>query len=435
MAKKHTTFAGDIHRMRAYMKQGTATPAVIEKYTGEDWVFFGLRNLWPEQMRSLADNCAPLEASMQALARMVAGRGITFHDREGNELPEAQRLFDTWMSDTTQEDFLFASAYDVAFLNALSWVPRRSASDIVRLDHLDVMRLRSGKLNEEGRADAFYWCANWARRNRGNIDADRFKVRTIPRYDPMRPEAEAVMYVKAYKQGQDVYGLPWWTGIIKAAEVWTSVDAYNKTQIDTGFSAKVHLHTFTNKDEADLDKYDERVMDAYSGSMGRGIFHTYGTPGEGAPIITVMPRGNNAGELDEIRTESAKVIYSGYGMPPILMGADVGTGLDGAANAIRQAHQTVMQMLVIPKQQMITKGLVRLMNNAGLDNVWEAKIDQIDLINEGQDEVMNRQAYLRSVTVNEHREKVLDMPPLTEGGDTILLSSGNAPAGQTTEEA
>ena len=407
---------------KGYMKQGTVAPVIREQFTGKEWVYFGRRNLWPAEMRTLADNCAPLETCMQTLARMIAGRGITFHTKAGEELPEAQRLFDEWMKDTTQEDFLYASAYDVAFLNALAWVPRRSASDIVRLDHLDVSRVRSGHLNDEGRQDAFYWCANWAMVNTAN--KERFKVQELPRYESGVAEDRAVLYTKEYSPGNDVYGMPWWLGVIKAAEVWASVDPYNKTQIDTGFSSRVHLHTFTNLDEESLDKYDKRVMNAYSGSMGRGIFHTYGTPEEGAPQITVLPRGDGAGELDEMRDKAANVIYSGYGMPKILMGADTTTGMDGAANAIRQAHQTVMQMLVIPKQQMITKTIVRLMNDAGIANVWEARIDQLDLINEGQDEVMNRQAYLASVTRDEHRERVLDMPVL--GGDIggQLLNDG-----------
>jgi len=416
MAKEKTPFAGHIPKLYAYMKQAGVTPAIIERYTGEDWVFFGQRNLWPEQMRLLADNCAPLEASAQMLSRLIAGKGLTFHSKDGSELPEAQRVFDTWMMDTTQEDFLNATAYDIAMFNGLSWVPRRSSSDIVRLDHLDVMRLRSGELRDDGKPDTFYWCANWAKRSRLSETTGRFKVRSLPRYRGDVAEAEAILYTKTYKQGQDVYAIPWWTGIIKAAEVWTSVDAYNKAQIDTGFSASVHLHTFTNKDESALDKYDEKVMNAYSGSMGRGIFHTYGTPEEGSPQITVLPRGNHAGELDEIRTEAANVIYAGYGMPKILMGADASTGMDGAANAIRQAHQTVLQMLVIPKQQMITKTLVRLMNDVGLKDVWECRIDQIDLVNEGQDEVLGRQATMAAMTKNEYRERVLDLEPL-EGDD------------------
>jgi len=420
-------FSGHIPRVYAYLQQGSVTPSVSERYTSDPWVWFGKRNLWPEEMIALVDNCAPLQRSVHTLAMMIAGDGdMKFYTKNGEEVREARSAMDELLQDTTWEDFLWSLSYDIALMGAPMIVVRRAAgSGIVRLDHLDVTRMRSGFLNDTtGKPDLYYWSSNWSRVR----SHQRYKPVELPRYMPGEAKAEReAYYVKTYGPGsaRDCYALPWWLGVIPAAEVWTKVDSYNKGQIDTGFSPSVHLHTFTNIEEDKLDKYDEKVMNAYSGALGRGIFHTFGTPEEGAPQLTVLPRGNHAGELDQMRDDAERVIYNGYGMPPILMGVDTKTGMDGASSAIQQAQVQVDTMLVKPKRQILTKALVRILNDMGFGEVWSAQVESMSLVAPEQDEVVLRQAYIRTVTVNEHRERVLKMEPLaTDDGDKLIIGAG-----------
>lgn len=422
---KHEPFAGHIPKLLAYLPSGNVAPFVEERYTGNAWVEFGKRNLFPQMMRTLVDNCAPLERCITTAAMLIAGQGVKFYTKDGEEIEEARAAFDELMGDTTQEEFLFASAYDIAFLNARSWGVRRAAgADIVRLDHIDVSRLRAAKMVDSV-VPAYWYSQNWVRYRQGK----QYEPESLTAYGVGRDKLE-VMYTKAYKQGRDIYGEPWWLGAIKAAEVWAKVDKYNETQIDTGFSASVHLHTFTNKDDDQLAKYDDRVTKAYTGSMGRGIFHTYGTPEEGAPQITPLQRGDHAGELDDIADRCDRVIANAYGMPLALMGIEVKTGMDGASAALEQAYKQVMQMLILPKQQMITRDLVKLMNAKGLTEVWEARIDQLDLVADGLDAKARGEAYLRSVTLNEYRERELDMEPMED--EALGKTTLKAPKEQAT---
>lgn len=440
-AEGSSLFSGHIPKLYSYLQQKSVAPRIVERYTNADWVSFGERNLWPEQMVILMQNCAPLKRCINTLAQLIAGNGIRFFSKSGEEIDEGRAALQELCKDSTEEDFLLGLAYDTAFMGAVSPVIRRAAgSKIVRLDHLDVSRLRSGELNKDsGKADTFYWSTNWAKRGTN----DRYKEQSFPRYEPGKVKADReVHYAKTYGPGSaaDVYTHPWWMGCINACEVWTKVDAYNKGQIDTSFTPSVHLHSFTNKTEKELDVHHDKVIEAYTGAMGEGIFHTYGAPEEGPPQVTILPRGNHAGELDAIRDGCERVIYNAYGMPPILMGVDTKTGMDGASAAIQQAQVQVDRMLVQPNQQIITKTLVMILNDMGMKDIWEAKMDPISLVSPEQDEVVLRQAYIRCVTVDEHRERVLKMDPLGgEEGNKLLVASGSvdpAEKGATkTEEA
>ena len=417
---------GFIPKIYAYANAPTVAPRVDELYKADKWVWFGKRNLWPEQMNDLATNNAILGRCFSLLAVLIAGKGVKFYDKKGDVIEEASNVFDSWMEDTTQEDFLYATAYDIAFLNGKAWVPRRSATnDIVKVDHLDVMRLRSEPLDKDGNVPGYWWSASWQNHRRD----DRFAPVSLPKFKVNGTDKRSVMYTKPYAPGQDVYAKPWWTGCVKAAEVWNMIDWYDQSEIDNGFTPTVHLHTYTNKPEDQLREYDKRVQMAYTGTKGRAVFHTYGTPTEGKPEITIVAKGNSAGTLAEIASRCERTIAKAYGMPLPLIGLDFSTGMDGAGAALEQATAQLMKMLVLPKQQLITKDLVKLMNAAGLTDVWEARIEQVELQDDGLDSRSLGAAYLAAVTKDEHRVDVLGMKELggEEGGKFLNDNAANKP--------
>lgn len=427
-ASKKKAHTGYIPRVYAYLQQGSISPYVDERFIGKEWVYFGKRNLWPEQIIELVENCAPLMQCVNTAAKLIAGDGLQFLDKSGKELEKPRQfLNDVLLQGTTEEEFLHAIAMDVAILNAPALMLDRAAGgDIVRVEHLDVSRLRSGKLQEDGEPETYFWSSNWAKVGRGG---DKYAPVPYPRFVPGSTSGEnEVIYGKTYFPGAagDTYAKPWWLGAIPAAEVWTKIDTFNKGQIDTGFSPSVHLHTFTNKPEDELDAYDKKVMQAYSGAMGRGLFHTYGLPDEGAPQITKLERGDHAGELDAIAERCEKVIFKAYGIPPILMGVETTTGMDGAANALKQAENWCDRMLIQPKQQLITAQLVRIMNEIGYKDVWEAKIERTNVFEMMLDQTAYGQAVMASITKDEFRQSYLGLEPLAEGGSEMVRTSGGS---------
>lgn len=410
-AAKEKGHDGHIPKIYAYGAKPSVAPTIDEVYTTRKWVSFGKRNDYPERLLDLMINNAVLGRCHSLLSTLIAGRGIKFYDRQGEHIEEASAMFDEMMDGTTQEEFLYATSSDISFLNAFSWVPRRSAtSDIVKLDHLDVSRLRCEPLDEKGDIPGYYWSASW----KNYTSNKRFEPIQKRAFDFNKKSSSGVIYAKPYTIGHDLYARPWWTGCIKAVELWNMIDTYDQTEIETGFSGSVHLHTYTNKPEEQLKDYDKKVQLAYAGEHGRALFHTYGTPGEGAPMITHIPKGDRAGSLNEISARCEMTIAKAYGIPLPLIGLDFKTGMDGAGAALVQATDQLMKMLVLPKQQMILAILVRLMSER-MPEIWEGRFEQIELLDDGIGQAALGAAYLASVTKNEHRTQVLGMTEVADG--------------------
>jgi hypothetical protein len=74
-----------------------------------------------------------------------------------------------------------------------------------------------------------------------------------------------------------------------------------------------------------------------------------------------------------------------------------------------------MEGFVKPKQQMITKDLVRLMNAEGI-NVWNAEIIELQLFDDASEAEAVR---LRTMTIDELRED-MDLPALEDERGNII---------------
>lgn len=407
------------YKFRAYLKEGTHAPVVDEQHQQRDWVAFGLDNLFPQALGTLRDNCVPLGRCWSMATQFIAGKGIKFYDKEGNEVEAAQQRFQQWMADSSEEEFLNATAADIALGLSKAWVIRRAPGGaIARVDHMDVSRLRCAPI-QMGKVKDYFWCADWAK---VNTVGERYKPVKLPAFEFGAKRSRSVLYTKVYKQGRDHYSEPWFLPIIPDCEVWIKVPAFNKTQIDTGFRASVHLHTFITADTKDLEQYDKDIEDAYTGATGRGIFHTFGTVEEGAPTLTPLPRGDHAGELDQMRDNAEKIIVRGYGIPDILYRMDTAGGLTSQGSALKAAMDQFINGFVIPHQQVITRDIVKLMNADGLTDVWVARIEQLDIFSE---EGVSDDMKLQVMTRDEIREE-LDLPEL--GGEKGMAIPGEKKA-------
>lgn len=425
MAKKTTAKPGPSAHFRgkpkfyAYLRQGTVAPFIREeKWTEDPWVWHGRENGFEGYIRSLVDNCAPAERSITMLAQFLAGNGVRFYGppdengKQGEEIQAAQKLFQEWMQDESEEDFLWRCFYDAAHGLGLSFNVRRSAKAIVRLDHLDRFGLRSGKM-VKGRVNEYWWSSDWARHRETPSD-DRFKPTRLEAFDPAKTQGLSTIFRKAYRPMEPYYGGLFWMGAIQAAETWTKVDNYNRSQIDTGFSPAAFLAWQFEGTETEMDEEDKAIEEAYTGSMSRGIFSVpYGT-GEEKPELTILKRGNHAGELDEMRTGSADVIYDAFGIPSILL-RDRSEGLTSQGEAIAQRIQQFQRTVVAPLQKFLTQPLQQLMALSGIE-VYECKIIPLDIF----DPVQSEAIIMASTKVDEAREQRGEEPIGGEDGETIL---------------
>lgn len=372
--------------------------------SGEDWMKFGNSNLFPEFCCALVDNCAPLSASVEVMSMFIAGSGIEFLDSNGEPMEEARRKWED-LCDGDPDALIEATSRDIAMLNTMAWVGRRSAIGLARIDHIDVARIRSGKIKDE-EVKEYFFSSNWS----------KYKVKE---YEPIMIPAwgerkdRVLLYRKSYKNLRDYYGEPHWLAAMVDAEVLARIPVFNRTQLDTGFKPAIHAHLTTSRDQEDLEEIDEDFEMVFTGADGKSYVLTVGAIGEDLKI-TKLERGDHAGELDKTRAVSKEEIWQAYGIPPILMGANVPTGMSGRGLAITEELSLFQTTKVVPKQKHICVAAKMVLKECGID-VPLVRIKPLVPFEPAQDPALLRQTYLRSRNVGEDRIKT-GMPVLTTDG-------------------
>jgi hypothetical protein len=384
----------NIHKVKNLVSNAPAIPE--NRRDNLPYVPFGANNLYPELILGLVDNCGPLGACTQRFAPYIAGHGVEFLDDNDEIIDEAQSK---WLDLTISqgEDYLLeATSIDIAIMTAKSWHIRYDSRGIpAAVDHIDVSRIRSGKKDALGKINDFYFCSNWRLRN-----SSHYKEVRIPSYGFDRKEG--LIYQHRYHPQNDYYGPPEWIPALADAEVLTRIPAFNRTQIDTGFKPGMLINVkIANKDDADLDQLDEDLEMTYTGEDGK-TYMLHASNLDEDIEITKLERGDHAGELDATRKVSKEEIYHTYGMPPILMGVDVSTGLGGQGLAIEQTLEMFTNTRVLAKQKYITRDAKRIIEACGI-KVAKCRIRPLIPFEPAKDEVLQRQTYIARTTVGEDR--------------------------------
>lgn len=391
--------------------------------TSEKWVRFGRHNLFPEFCSALADNCSPLNACVIAMGQFVAGDGLDLLDANGEPQADAMLAWSDLCGDIGEAELLERTARDVALMDTASWEVINSRIGPAIINHIDVCRVRSGKRDGDGRIPSYWFSSNWER----TADA-RYKPVEIPSWGTMGAP-KVLIYRKSYKNLRDYYGEPHWMAAMVDAEVLARIPVFNRTQLDGGFKPSIHAHLTTRRDDADLDKLDEDFEIAFTGENGKPYLLTVGAIDE-TMSITKLERGDHAGELDATRRVSKDEIYHSYGIPPVLMGVNVNTGLSGKGLAISEELSLFQTTKVRPRQRLI-EGMVRKVLSARGISVPTIRIRPLVPFEPATDPALVRMTYLRSTTVNEDRiaRKVEPLPDNDERGNMMLIQvTASAPA-------
>jgi hypothetical protein len=399
---------------------GNAPMIGVDTKSGEEWVRFGRNNLFPEFCCALVDNVPALSSCVETMAMFIAGNGLEFLDLKDEPIKEAYSKWEELCQDTDPEALLESTARDIAILNTMSWQGINSRLGLARLNHVDVARVRLKK-KEDGEVRGYFFSSNWAKQS----SANQYKAVPIPAWG--QTGDTSLIYRKSYKNLRDYYGEPHWLAAMVDAEVLARIPVFNRTQLDTGFRPAVHAHLTTNRDDADTEQIDEDFEAVFTGADGKSYVLTIGAVGEDLKI-TKLERGDHAGELDKTRSFSNEQMYNMYGIPPILMGVDVNTGMSGKGLAITESLSLFQTTKVAPRQKHICAAAKMVLRACGIE-VPVVRIKPLVPFEPSKDQVLQRQAYMRRTTVNEDR---IDngKDPLPENdprGNMLLIEAGSTP--------
>ena len=140
------------------------SPKIIE-VKNQDWVAYGEDNNYFNYLQDRINGSPTNNAIVNGISQMIFGKGIDAKDKliKPEDYSQAMLLFD---EDTTER-----LCYDLKAMGncAVQVVYSLDRTRIVECNHFPVETLRSGKCNEDGDVEFYYYAENWEEINNRNL--------------------------------------------------------------------------------------------------------------------------------------------------------------------------------------------------------------------------------------------------------------------------
>jgi len=328
----------------------------IKEIRGKDWMSYGTDNLFPQQLIELYDSSAIHHTAVDSISDAIYGEGIKYY---GDEYVNTKG--------ETINDVYKKIALDYALYNgyAVNVIYNKEGSRITDIYHVPFADVRSGKINEDGEVDEYYYSVNWA-------NTRKYKPVSYKSFDPTdnkSDNASQIYYCYNYTPGNMVYPLPAYVGALNDISLDARVSRFHNANISNGLAPSMMIQ-FRNgipDDEARRDIYRE-ITETFSGESNAGrAFISFSEPGKEMQVTPI----ENANDDYYITLEeriTSRILTAHRISSPLLVGLRVGSGgLGSNKEEIETAYGHFEGTVVDNKRSKIVTTFGYLLKLSGLN--------------------------------------------------------------------
>lgn len=328
------------------------TPVFSEIFTKYPWVSWGENNLMSNYLLDQYNNCAIHKAVIVSKMNQIIGDGIvslnnpmsTVHLVNGKE-----NITDVIRKCTL--DFLLFGSFAVQVI----WSNDRK--QIAELYHMDMSRIRMGKLNDDDEQDCYYYCPDWT-----NIR--KFPPVEIKAFDQKEKDPNQLYVYKAYQPNQTYYAVPDYSGGMAAIAIDVEIKNFHQSNLRRGMSPSLWIQYNNGIPDPEEQRILTRAIHSqYSGTdqAGQAVI-SFNESREQAPDIVQIPRNDNDGYYSALYTDVTSTILSAHRISSgELFGVSTATGLTSKDDIVNHAEY-FRKSVIMPYQNEILPNFEKLLS-------------------------------------------------------------------------
>jgi hypothetical protein len=329
----------------------TYTSPVITEVRGTEWVGYGEDNNYYQHLIDRYNGSATNNACINGISQMIYGRGIDAINPTAEEYAQFRMLID--------DECIQKVASDLKLLGnaAIQVIYNIDHSKIVEIEHFPAETLRSGKANDDGIVEYYYYFPDWSKFKKSD------KPTPIAAFGTSNSGSE-ILFIKPYKAGFYYYAPPDYQGGLQYAELEEEISNYHLNNILNGLAPSM-LINFNNgiPDEDMQAQIEQDVQRKYGGTSnaGRFILAFNDKPEERATIDAVQ-LSDAHNQYQFLSTESTtKIMLAHRVVSPMLLGIKDQTGLGNNADELKTASILMDNVVIRPFQDLIIKNLNKIL--------------------------------------------------------------------------
>lgn len=153
-------------------------------------------------------------------------------------------------------------------------------TSILKMNHLDVSKVRIGKPDENNDPLFYFYSNDWFKYSNRKVDM-------IQAYNPSEGfDQHQIYYAKRYIVGEDVYSKPYYYGGLKWILTDVELENYYANLVQNNFVPNTLIDVPAFIDEARQKEFEKDLKESFTGSQNAGrIFVTYSEDKDHTPTI------------------------------------------------------------------------------------------------------------------------------------------------------
>jgi hypothetical protein len=350
------------------------SPRIVEVKT-QEWVSYGVDNNYFGYLQDRINGSPTNNAIVNGISQMIFGKGLDATDKAVKEedFAQAMLLFD---NDTTER-----LCYDLKAMGqcAIQVVYSIDKTRIIECNHFPVETLRSGKCNEDGEVEMFFYADDWTKINRSN------KPTEIPAFG-FGNGGEEILYIKPYKTGFYYYSPVDFQGCLQYCELEEEISNYHLNNILNGLAPSMLINfsngTPTEDEQRDIER---KIQNKFSGTSNAGKFILNFSDGQNtSATITPVQLSDAHNQYQFLADETMRKIMVGHRIiSPMLLGIKDNTGFGNNADELQTASILMENTVIRPFQNLLIKHFNEILsfNNISL-NLYFKTLQPLDANNE-----------------------------------------------------
>jgi hypothetical protein len=350
------------------------SPRIIE-VRNQEWVSYGDDNNYFGYIQDRINGSPTNNAIVNGISQMIFGQGLDASDAQikPEDFAQAMLLFD----DSTTERL----CYDLKAMGqcAIQVVYSIDRTRIVECNHWPIETLRSGKCNEDGEVEFYFYADDWTKVTRQN------PPRPIPAFGTSE-ESEEILYIKPYKTGFYYYSPPDWQGGLQYCELEEEISNYHLNNIMNGLAPSMLINfnngTPTEDEQRDIER---AITQKFSGTSNAGRFIlSFNDSNDYGATITPVQLSDAHNQYQFLSDESMrKIMVSHRVISPLLLGIKDNTGFGNNADELQTATILMQNTVIKPFQNLIIKELNNILAYNGITlDLYFKTLQPLDAVND-----------------------------------------------------
>ncbi len=334
-----------------------------EKKGNQPWVFWGLKNDYPQKLIKLFNESAKHGAIVTGKMSYIAGRGLN----SSVNTPEAEKFIEKINPKERTEDFLKKVVLDSELIGgyAILCIPNYTKDKFVSFYHVEVAKIR---ISEDGKT--IYVSDGWEKIKTGRT----LKFKHYPAYES-GVFTESIIFHTFYRPGIGLYPQPEYTQGLAAIETDARVSNFHLNNLRNGFFANkiINVNSGVLAPEAQ-DEMERAIEDKFTSDENAGKFMLMFNDGtERAATITDLSAGDFGEQFGQLRKDTEQEIFIAHKIPsPMLFGVRV-EGQLGGRNELLEAFELFNRTYIEEKRVYFENLLSELARIKGIET--EINID------------------------------------------------------------